>query len=306
MARPLRIQFEGAFYHVLNRGLERKTIFRTKSDYETFLKLLRLLHSRFDFKVHSYCLMPNHYHLYLETPKPNLSRFMRELNGVYTQDFNRRHKRVGPLFQGRYKAILVDRDNYSLELSRYIHLNPIKAKLANTPEDYPWSSYAIFHKAGKSPAFMDTSFILSQFKSLNSFRKFTLEGLNQNWEPFKNCHGGYFLGTDEFVEEMKEKFLPKEKDSSIANLKMLQKPKDVSIFKQKIKLMTTDLILQKKLLVYALKAYTPLSLKEISKELGENLSQSAISQIYKRFLEEEQQQGYQQVNQLKNLSNVKT
>ena len=125
MARPLRIQFEHAFYHVMNRGLERREIFKEKEDYEAFLGIILNLWSRLKFVLHSYCLMPNHYHFFIETPQANLSEIMRGINGFYTQAFNRKYKRVGPLFQGRYKALLVDKDAYALHLSRYIHLNPL-------------------------------------------------------------------------------------------------------------------------------------------------------------------------------------
>src|SRR3989338_4817159 len=127
MARPLRIEYAGAFYHVMNRGLERREIFQSSQDYEKFLTLLDPLFDRYQVRLHSYCLMPNHYHLYVETPQGYLSKIMRQLDGVYTQSYNRRYKRVGPLLQGRYKAILIEKENYSLELSRYIHLNQVKA-----------------------------------------------------------------------------------------------------------------------------------------------------------------------------------
>ena len=122
---PLRIEYSCAFYHVINRGLERLEIFRSKKDYRAFLDLCLELHKRFGLIFHAYCLMPNHYHLMVETPEANLGRALRHLDGVYTQGFNKRHKRVGPLFQGRYKAILMEKEAYGVELSRYIHLNQI-------------------------------------------------------------------------------------------------------------------------------------------------------------------------------------
>lgn len=306
MARPLRIEFENAFYHVFNRGLEKREIFKSKADYEAFLKILTLLQVRFAVKIHSYCLMPNHYHLFVETPKPNLSRFMRELNGSYTQSFNRSYNRVGPLFQGRFKAILVDQDNYALELSRYIHLNPVKAKISELAQDYPWSSYAFFVGNKKKPEFLGTDFILSQFKDLKAFKQFTHEGLAKQWDPLKSCEGGSLLGSKEFIELVKEKFLPKEKNSSIANLKALQKPNDLTSIKQKVSSMASGDTHRRKLLVHALKTYTSLSLKEIALQLGDNLSEPAISQINRRFVEEDKARGYRDVNRLKVLLNVKT
>ena len=141
MARPLRIEFPGALYHVTSRGNARQRVFRDDEDRETFLATLAWVVARFRWRCHAYCLMDNHIHLLIDTPQPNLSRGMRQLNGVYTQRFNRRHRRVGHLFQGRFQAILVEKEGYLLELARYIVLNPVRAKMVKTPERYPWSSY---------------------------------------------------------------------------------------------------------------------------------------------------------------------
>jgi REP element-mobilizing transposase RayT len=152
MPRPQRIQFGDAFYHVINRGKARSTIFHDERYYQAFLKTLEESYSRFDAVFHAYCLMGNHYHLLIETPRANLSRIMRHINGVYTQRYNRLRKTDGPLFRGRYKAILVDKDEYLLQLSRYIHRNPVETKKAMVSklEDYPWSSYPIYINQQKS------------------------------------------------------------------------------------------------------------------------------------------------------------
>ena len=141
MGRPLRIEFPGAHYHVTSRGNEQKDIFKSKADREQFLGYLESAVSRYGAVIHAWCLMTNHHHLLLETPLANLSQIMRHINGAYTNYFNTKRKRVGHLFQGRYKAILIEADAYLLELSRYIHLNPVKAKIVSRLEDYPWSSY---------------------------------------------------------------------------------------------------------------------------------------------------------------------
>ena len=133
MARPLRIEYPGAVYHVTSRGNARKKIFLDDIDRDEFLATLGWVVERFGWGCHAYCLMDNHFHLLIETPKPNLSLGMRQLNGVYTQRFNRRHKRVGHLFQGRFKAILVERDSYLLELARYIVLNPVRIPIGDRP-----------------------------------------------------------------------------------------------------------------------------------------------------------------------------
>jgi len=128
MARPLRIEFPGAVYHVTSRGNARRKIYRDDEDREAFLATLAWVAERFGWRCHAYCLMDNHFHLLLETPQPNLSRGMRQLNGVYTQSFNRRHRKAGHLFQGRFKAILAEKDSYLLELARYIVLNPVRTR----------------------------------------------------------------------------------------------------------------------------------------------------------------------------------
>jgi putative transposase len=146
MPRPPRIEFENAFYHVMNRGRARQTIYHGDIYYETFLTTVAEACQKFGSIVHAYCLMGNDYHLIIETPNANLSRVMRDINGVYTQRYNRLKKTDGPLFRGRYKAILVDEDSYLLQLSRYAHLNPIEMKrpLVEPLADYRWSSYPAY------------------------------------------------------------------------------------------------------------------------------------------------------------------
>ena len=141
MTRPVRIEFEGALYHVTSRGDRREAIYEDDSDRVQFLEILGEAIRSFNWVCHAYCGMGNHYHLVIETPDGNLSKGMRQLNGVYTQASNRRHGRVGHLFQGRYKAILVDGDAYLLELTRYVVLNPVRAGMVAHPGDWRWSSY---------------------------------------------------------------------------------------------------------------------------------------------------------------------
>lgn len=141
MSRPLRIEYPGGFYHVMNRGRRKEKIFLSDSDYEAFIKVLQETAAGWNLQVVGYCLMSNHYHLLLHTPDGNLSRCMRHVNGLYTQRFNRAHKKDGQLFRGRYKAVLVERDRYLLEVLRYIHHNPLRAGLIKRLEDFPWSSH---------------------------------------------------------------------------------------------------------------------------------------------------------------------
>jgi REP element-mobilizing transposase RayT len=141
MSRPIRIEFPDALYHVTERGDRREDIFEDDQDRQTFLSTLEQVIAQFNWICHAWCLMDNHYHLLIQTPDGNLSKGMRQINGVYTQASNRRHRRVGHLFQGRFKAILVDSDAYLLELSRYVVLNPVRAGVVKKPADWPWSSY---------------------------------------------------------------------------------------------------------------------------------------------------------------------
>jgi REP-associated tyrosine transposase len=154
MARPLRLEFAGALYHVTSRGDGREDIYRADADRRGFLDVLGEVQGRFHWTVHAYCLMSNHYHLLIETPDANLAKGMRQLNGVYTQRFNRSHDRGGHVFQGRYKAILVQKEAYLLELARYVVLNPVRARMARTPGEYPWSSYRAMIGAAVAPEWL--------------------------------------------------------------------------------------------------------------------------------------------------------
>ncbi len=207
MVRPLRIEYPGAVYHVTSRGNARAKIFRTESDKRTFLDLLFDAVTRFHLICYAYCLMNNHYHLLLETPEGNLSKSIRHLNGVYTQRFNRKYSRPGHVFQGRYKAFLVDRESYLLELCRYVVLNPIRAKLVETPEKYRWTSYRATGGIAACPSFLSREPILSRFsdnqeRAMLLYRTFVMEGITLE-SPWKNLKGQLFLGDDRFVETAK-------------------------------------------------------------------------------------------------------
>jgi len=150
MSRSIRIEFPDALYHVTARGDRREDIFEDDQDRHSFLSTLEQVITQFNWICYAWCLMDNHYHLLIQTPDGNLSKGMRQLNGVYTQSSNRRHRRVGHLFQGRFKAILVDSDAYLLELARYVVLNPVRAGMVTNPVDWPWSSYRA--SLGQEPA----------------------------------------------------------------------------------------------------------------------------------------------------------
>ena len=206
MARPLRIEYPGAVYHLTSRGNARKKIFLNDSDRDEFLATLGWVVERFGWRCHAYCLMDNHFHLLIETPQPNLSLGMRQLNGVYTQRFNRRHKRVGHLFQGRFKAILVERDSYLLALARYIVLNPIRAKMVPSVAYYPWSSYPATVGLAPAPAWLTLDGILSPFASTQSvarkrYAAFVAQGIAQA-PPWSALKGQALLGGEAFIKKM--------------------------------------------------------------------------------------------------------
>lgn len=207
MARPLRLEFPGAFYHLTSRGNARAPIFLDDDDRRTFHSVLSKVIGRFEWHCHAYCLMTNHYHLLIETTEANLSRGMRQLNGIYTQRFNRRHDRVGHVFQGRFKAIVVERDRYLLELCRYVVLNPVRARLVKDPKDYPWSSYRA--TAGLEPAlsFLTTDWVLAQFgerkgQTQRAYRDFVQAGIGQT-SPWESLQGQVLLGSESFIEQLK-------------------------------------------------------------------------------------------------------
>ena len=163
MARPLRIEYPGAVYHVTSRGNEKKAVFKSDQDRTNFLNTLQHVNKRYNWICHAYCLMDNHYHLLIETPDGNLSIGMRQLNGVYTQLFNKLHGRTGHLFQGRYKAILIQKDSHLLEVCRYVVLNPVRANMVEAPGAWKWSSYrAIVGMEAVHPC-LTKDWVLGQF-----------------------------------------------------------------------------------------------------------------------------------------------
>lgn len=206
MSRPLRIEYLGAVYHVMNRGNSRQKTFLSKDDYQTFLNTLAETHDLWDIEVFAYCLMENHYHLCLRTPQGNLSRIMRHLGGLYTQRFNRAHGRDGVLFRGRYKAIVVDADEYLASVVRYIHLNPVEAGLAKTPEQYPWSSHAVYLKLRQAPAWLKVQEVLGRFGSIKEYQKFVLSGNEEAIKEFYHrSRQGPLLGKETFRDRIRKR-----------------------------------------------------------------------------------------------------
>ncbi|MEP6882084.1 MAG: transposase [Dokdonella sp.] len=206
MARPLRIEFAGALYHLTSRGDRREDIFLDDVDREMFLEVLAEVCSRFRWACHAYCLMSNHYHLVIETRDSTLSPGMRQLNGVFTQRSNRRHHRVGHVFQGRYKAILVQKESYLLELARYVVLNPVRAGIVRSVRDWPWSSYRATAGWTDVPEWLSVDWLLSAFgtrrkAAMEGYRRFVSEGRNAV-APWVDLKRQVYLGDEAFVDAM--------------------------------------------------------------------------------------------------------
>ncbi len=224
MARPLRVEFPGALYHVTARGDKRAAIYLDDDDREQFLSLLGDVCRRFNWIIHAYCLMDNHYHLLVETPEGNLSLGMRQLNGVYTQRFNRKHNQVGHVFQGRFKSIIVEKDAYLLELARYIVLNPVRARMVRTVLQWPWSSYRATIGKSTPRGGLSTDWLLAGFgkrKSLaiEKYKAFVSTGKNQP-SPWPALTNQVFLGSDHFVNEVKAQI---EDDKDLSEISFAQK-----------------------------------------------------------------------------------
>ena len=208
MARPLRLEFAGALYHITARGDRRDEIYLDDDDRQAFIDLLGEVCLRFNWTVHAYCLMSNHYHLLVETPDSNLSRGMRQLNGVYTQRFNHRHGRVGHVFQGRYKGILVQKDAYLLELTRYVVLNPVRAGMVAEAGLWRWSSYRASIGEATAPVWLETDWLLAQFgkirgKAVRGYIQFVGEGVAAS-SPWALLKHQLFLGDETFVEKFRD------------------------------------------------------------------------------------------------------
>jgi putative transposase len=209
MPRPMRINFENAYYHVMNRGRGRQTIFHGDDYYQNFLACLEEASERFKLEVIAYCLMGNHYHLFVKTPLANLDRCMRHVNGLYTQRYNRLRKTDGPLFRGRYKAILVEADAYGLHLSRYIHRNPVDMKrpLVDKLEDYPWSSYSCYIDQTESPSWLHRDLVydlLGAKQRFKAYARYVALGLDEETERFySKGNQAAILGGDNFVQLVK-------------------------------------------------------------------------------------------------------
>lgn len=276
MARPLRIQYPGAVYHVTCRGNERKDIFRDDADRKKMLQILSQSIKIYNVKLYSYVLMKNHFHLLLETTLGNLGEFMRHFNITYTGYFNRRHGRVGHLYQGRYKSILVDRAAYLTILSRYIHLNPVRTKaMAKGPlqdkltylAGYPWSSLPGYVSGRKKEPFIDYAMVLQEYggetdRARDAYMETIRAGAAMGLEIKDKILGQSIIGRDEFIEWVKERFIDREKHDEIPSLKEIR------------------LYRSKEAMLKVIESETGKGIDEIKKEKG-LLRQIAMDMLYR-------------------------
>ncbi len=290
MGRPLRIEYPGAFYHVTSRGNEQKDIFKSEADREKFLAYLESAAERYGAVFHAYCLMSNHYHLMIETPEGNLSRIMKHINNSYTNYFNIKRKRAGHLLQGRYKAILIEADAYAAELSRYIHLNPVRAKMVSSPEEYKWSSYR-FYSEGEAPSWLSTGFVLGYFGSepeeqSRSYRTYIMEAIGKKFfDPLSGSVASTILGSDDFVRDIREKYLEgRDSERDIPALRELTPKPDILMIKGAAEeSFSKDGRLARAAGIYLCHRFSGAKLQDIGDLYG--ISQSGVTQASRRFEE---------------------
>ncbi len=227
MARPLRIEFAGALYHVMSRGNERRAIVRDDVDRRKRLDWLRRTVETYGWRLHAFVLLNNHEHLFVETPEPNLSAGMQYLNGSYTSYFNRRHHRAGHLFQGRFKGHLIEEDGHFREISRYIHLNPVRARLVARPQQWPWGSYRGYCRASAAVEWITYERVLGEYGSdgaeaRRSYARFVLAAIAQPPpSPFAGAVAGLLVGCEAFVTRVRRLLKDRPADDALPQLGQL-------------------------------------------------------------------------------------
>jgi len=287
MARPYRLQGEGYLYHITSRGDDRKKIYISKYDYEKFLEYLLKAKEKYKFYVYAYCLMSNHYHLLIETTQPNLSRIMQYINTAYTVYYNKKRNRSGHLFQGRYKSIIIEGDSYFLELTRYIHLNPVRAGMSETPQGYKWSSFQGYMNK-KGDGVIDRQEIMRYYKvNPSKYKQFVLDGMDKKSDIFNKVYAGFILGRVKFIKDtLKDLKLQVDGGEDFSYSKRIINDVDIDDIVKEIakyyKRSPEELyngkkkpILARKAAIYLSKRLTGLTNKEIGKAF--NITYSAVS-----------------------------
>jgi putative transposase len=240
MARPLRLECADAIHHVMSRGIERRNICLDHIDRNIWADILARAAERFRWRVFAYCLLDNHFHLFLRAPEAGLSPGMRQLNGDYAGYFNRRHGRVGPLMQGRYKSVLVEESGHWAELSRYVHLNPVRAGLCERPEQWLWSSYRCYHRPALRPEWLDCRTVLEEFgkdeaKARRAYRAFMAEGLGRKLDnPVTKAAHGLVLGSDEFVRRVRRMLSGREARGDVPAVGRLRRGRDLEMLAERL------------------------------------------------------------------------
>ena len=294
MARSLRLSFDDACYHITSRGNRKENIFYTDHDRLVFLRKLSETLRKYSIICYAYCLMDNHYHLFLKTPNANISEGMHYLNTSYTNWFKAEHAIVGVIFQGRYKSVLVDEDSYVKVLSAYIHLNPLRAGIVKDLSEYKWSSYLDYEGRKKSIERLDTEFILNQFgedigSARRRYREFVLSNRDRE-SPLKDSYRGIALGGEAYIEKIKERIssVGRQREITETRLEDRHSPEEImELMMDKLQIEREEIFSKKrgnvyrKLALYLIRSRTRLSLKEIGEVF--KMDYAAVSQAVKRF-----------------------
>ena len=286
MPRPKRIHYEGAVYHVTSRGNERRKIVMDDADRWMFVRLLGEMVEENQVVCHAWVLMDNHYHLMLETPGANLSLAMKHLNAVYTQRFNKKHHRTGHLFQGRFKALVVEKDTYLKELCRYVVLNPVRARMVKHPKDWKWSSYRATVGLEKPEKWLEVDWVLGQFgkerrEAQKAYKRFVEEGMGRKESPWEDLCSRVYLGSEKFLNHVHEvgkkhqhldvpkyqKEVVKQDPEKIIG----QVAKSYGIKPEEVLVARARRREPKEVAIYLLKKESGLSLKEIGQKMGVSL-----------------------------------
>ncbi|MFQ5721871.1 MAG: helix-turn-helix domain-containing protein, partial [Candidatus Aminicenantales bacterium] len=315
MARPLRLCFENAVYHITARGNRRDNIFYSNRDKKSFLERMNETYEKYSFICYAYCLMDNHYHLFIKTLFANLSDGIHYLNASYANWFRVKYKLVGSIFQGRYKSILVDEQSYALVLSVYIHLNPIRAGIVKEIDEYRWSSFLDYIGARKATVKrLDTSFILSQFggnldQAQKRYKEFVLNSTEIE-NPLKDSFKGIAVGSDDFIDKIKERVKSIGKDREIKETKFIEsldKEEIIKMLSRHFMVERQDVLskrrgnIYRQMALYFLKTHTSLSLREIGNLF--DMDYTAVSYAVKRFEErfKKEKKLSKALNEIKNL-----
>ena len=289
MSRALRVEYAAATYHVMGRGVARMRVFHDDADRETFLENIAPLVGQGCLVVYAYCLMPNHYHLLCMTPDGQLGRWMRDINGNYSRRFNRRHRRVGHLWQGRYRAIVVEEQTYLAECSRYIHLNPNRSKLTRPAERYRWSSYCNYVGGPTAVPWVETGPLMRMFgQDKTRYRQYVEGGKGEKAvSPFERAVAGIALGTESFVQRVRERVRAMGQQSTCPSLRELRRlgragPEQVE--KAVEEMFPAERERRKQVIrMYALRVHSGLRPVEVARRCGKG--PSAVSMAVRRIEE---------------------